>query len=236
MLSATNSYKAKIFGKLSGAHVLDTAIRELNREGRSFSTEKGIKEKELIELQGQVDKLVQIERFSTDMVEIEARLSSLSVQEGRLEAVRSLLERVKDFKATWTQEAAKEAVLNQFDTSLIAELALKIDKIKVISLLSSRIVNTELLITKQDKFQDLLAQVDLSSISVLAEKAVQVKTVRNLYIKFDKNQKELVSKTYELESTEKQYVETTKQYSHTLKEIGICPFCGVSTKDLSNVG
>jgi DNA repair ATPase RecN len=229
LLSQSNSYKAKVFGKLSGAHILDSAIREINREGRSYSTEKVIKEKELVELQGQVDKLAQIEQFALLVQEIEARLASLSVQEGRLNAIRSLFERVNGWKASWQQETAKEAVLTKVEVGNIESLLQKVSKIDTFRKLCSRISEFNLTFDKQTKLQELLTSISLDVIPVMVQKVGHNKILLDLASRIAKNQNELVSKTDELGQVEQKYQETSKQYSDMLKVAGVCPICNRST-------
>lgn len=229
LLSAPNSYKAKVFGKLSGAHILDAAIREINREGRSFSTEKAIKEKELVELQSQVDKLSQIERFSTQIVEIEEKLASLSVQESRLDAIRSLLERVKSWKVTWTQETAKQEVLEQVDLSVLSKLSVKVDNLSKIYILSGIVKQWKKDFERQNAIQSLLAGISTESLPDKVQKVERLKVIRDLNGKLYKNSVDFKYSIQELERIGKSYMEATKQYGELLKKNGVCPICGEST-------
>lgn len=235
LLAQTGSYRAKVLGKLSGANYLDFAIRELNREKRQVSAEKSGKDLELIELQGQVDQLIPIENYKEPITDIDTKLTALSAQEARLERIRSLFERVKTFKVAWEQQTAIEALISKIDTSKIAEIALKVDKIKAISTLLSRFTDFEAVNMKQNKLQSLLSQVNLSIIPILIEKNSNVKKIRDISVKLNKNQKELVSKTDELSRVEQQYQEAKEQYSTMLKNAGVCPVCNQPTTEMCNV-
>lgn len=235
LLSQPNSYKAKVFGKLSGAHILDSAIREINRESRSFSTEKGIKEKELVELQGQVDKLAQIEQFSTFVQEIEQNLASVSLQEGRLQRIAGLLERVKTWKSAWQQEIAKEAILAKVEVGNIEQLVQKSARLYTLSLLLSKITDFKTVSEKQNKLQAILTSISLDVISDVVQKVGRNKILKDLSSKILGNNAEAITTSKILQEIEQKHEETTKQYSYKLKEAGVCPICGVSTKDLTNV-
>jgi exonuclease SbcC len=235
LLSQPNSYKAKVFGKLSGAHILDSAIREINREARSFSTEKGIKEKELVELQGQVDKLAKIELFSTVVNEIEEKLASVAVQEGRIDAIRSLLERVKGWKGAWTQETTKEAALANVEVGNIEQLVQKSARLSTLSLLLGKITSFKAVSEKQSKLQSLLSAFSLDVIPEKVQKVERVKILKDIVKRITGNNTEFNSVEQNLRNTEKQHEEASKQYNNLLKEAGVCPICGVSTRDLSNV-
>jgi DNA repair protein SbcC/Rad50 len=229
LLSAVPSVRARILGKLSGADILDSSIQAINRDKRQLTAEKQSKELELVDLQAQIDKLAAVEGFSSQISDIETRLSSLSVQEARLQRIQSLFERVSQLKKAWIAETEKESILSQVDLSNIGQLAQRVDKIKKLSLFLSRKVNLEYTEQKIIKQRDLLTPVDISVIPVLAEKTSNLKRVKDLSIRINRNQKELVSKTEELKQVEQKYNEAKEQYSEMLKANGTCPICGVST-------
>lgn len=232
LLSQTGSYRAKVLGKLSGATYLDYAIRELNKEKRQTTAEKNSKEIELVEVQTQVDKLAPITAYSDLITEIEAKLSSLSLQEDRLQRIRDLFEQVKDLKGAWEREIKIEALIGQVDTSTIVDLSLKVDKIKSISLLWDKITDFKSVFDHQNKLQDLLSQIDLTSIPVLIEKSTRVGNIQSLSNTLSQVSTQISLKEIDLKETEQEYQETTRQYSDTLREAGVCPICNSNTKDL----
>jgi|SRR5579872_17774 len=231
LLSQTGSYRAKVLGKLSGATYLDYAIRELNKDKRQLTAEKNIKDLELVELQAQVLKLAAIESYSTQISALEGKLSLLTASQERVERIRSLFERVKVLKEAWTKESKKAELLGPLDLVSLDQLATRVGNIKVLSSLSSRIVNLRSTYEKQSKLQELLKPVDLSTIPILEGRTVALKTAKDLAIRVNKNQRELVSKTDELQQTEQQYKETAQQYSDMLQAAGVCPICNRSTVD-----
>jgi len=81
----------------------------------------------------------------------------------------------------------------------------------------------------QSIINNLLTPIDISVIFVLAEKTSNLKRVKDLSVRINKNQKEFVSKIDELEQVEQKYNEAKEQYSEMLKANGTCPMCGVST-------
>lgn len=232
LLSQTGSYRAKVLGKLSGATYLDHSIRSLNTEKRQTTAEKSSKDLELAELQTQLDRLTPIEAYKDQISEIEAKFTALSAQEARLERIRGLSSRVKALKASWERQTAIEALIGQIDTSKIAELGLKVDKIKVLGLLMSKFTDLRSVSERQNKLKALLSKIDPTAIPTLTEKTSRLKQIRDLYNKINKNQNELVSKTDELGQVEQKYNETKEQYSVMLKNAGICPICGTSTMEM----
>ncbi len=231
LLSQTGSYRAKVLGKLSGASYLDFAIRELNKDKRQITAEKNLKDLEIIELQTQVDKLSAIEAYSITITDLEAKLASLIVAEQRVERIRSLFERVKVLKAAWLRETKKQELLGPLDLTSIDQLAHKVDNIKALSLLFSRFTAFQSVFKQQNKLQQLLKPVDISAIPVLADRVSTLKKVKDLAVKVNKNQRELVSKTDELQQVVQQHKEAAKQYGDMLQAAGVCPICNRSTVD-----
>jgi len=185
LLSSVPSLRARILGKLSGATFLDHAIRELNKDKRQTTAEKGSKELEVVDLNSQIDKLAPIETFSSQISDIEARLSSLSVQEARLQRIQSLFERVSILRANWVAETEKEALLVNIDLSNIDQLAQRVDKIGKIRTFHSKFVNHQYTFEHQTKLQVLLTQIDLDSISQLEPKVNRVKKLIMLNDKYN---------------------------------------------------
>lgn len=231
LLSQTGSYRAKVLGKLSGATYLDHAIRELNKDKRQISGEKNLKDLEITELQTQVDKLSAIEAYSDVISALESRLVSLTCSQERVERIRSLFERVKVLKGTWTRETKKAELLGPLDLTSINSLGQRVDNIKALSLFLSKRDNLIFTYTKQCKLKELLESIDLSTIPVLEDRVSTLKRTKDLALKVSKNQQELVSKTDELQHSEQQHKEVTKQYGDMLQAAGVCPICNRSTVD-----
>jgi hypothetical protein len=231
MLGGSKSFNAKILGKLTGADVLDIAIQSLNKDKRQITAEKNLKDLEITEIQTQVDKLAAIETYSAIIVDLEAKLASLALAEERVERIRSLFERVKVLKAAWLKETKKQELLGPLDLISIDQLAHKVDNIKTLSSLSHKIVNLWLSLEKQNKLQQLLQPVDISAIPVLVERVSTLKKTKDLAAKVIKNQRELVSKTDELQQVVAQHKEAAKQYGDMLRSAGYCPICNRSTVD-----
>ncbi len=232
LLSQTGSYRAKVLGKLSGATYLDHAIRSLNTDKRRITAEKDQEDLAIVELQAQVDKFSALESFSETIANLEARLISLAAAEQRVEQIRSLLERVKVLKGSWTQEHTKFELLGAFDLTAIEKLIPKVDKIKAISLLLSKVVNFKQALLRQTKLNELLNPIDLSGIDRLAAKVVNLKIIRVLADHFNCHKMQATKITKDLEQVEQQYQETTKKYIELLRENGVCPTCNQVTNHL----
>ena len=88
---------------------------------------------------------------------------------------------------------------------------------------------------KQSKLQSLLASISLDAIPEKVQKVERVKILKDIVKRITGNNTEFNSVEQNLRNTEKQHEEASKQYNNLLKEAGVCPICGVSTRDLSNV-
>jgi len=232
LLSQTGSYRAKVLGKLSGATYLDHAIRELNKDKRRITAEKDAKDLEVIELKAQVDKYGALGALSGTISALESRLTSLTRSQERVEQIRSLLERVKVLKDSWTREHQKAELLALFDLEAVKNLTPRVDKIKAISLLLSKVVGFKRTYLQQTKLNELLNPIDLSVINRLADKAGNVKLIKDLAGRIGRNKSELVAKTNELQASEASYLETAELYTRLLKDNGVCPTCNQATNHL----
>jgi exonuclease SbcC len=232
LLSQTGSYRAKVLGKLSGATYLDHAIRELNKDKRRITAEKDAKDLETGELKGQVDKFEGLESFSGTISALESRLSDLVRSQERIEQIRSLLERVKTLRDSWTREHAKAEILGTFDLSLIEQLPPKVNKIQAISLLLGKIVSFKQTFLKENKLNELLNTIDLSGITKMADKAQHLTVIKDFSERFCKNKIQLVVMTNELLGSEAKYKETAELYTMLLRDNGVCPTCDQATNHL----
>ncbi len=231
LLSQTGSYRAKVLGKLSGATYLDHAIRELNKDKRRITAEKDAKDLETGELKGQVDKFGALESFSEVISNLEARLVSLAAAEQRVEQIRSLLERIKALRDSWTREHAKAEILSAFDLSLIEQLPPKVNKIKAISLLLGKIASFKQTFLKENKLNELLNVIDLSGISRLAEKVANFRAREKVAIHLMEQTNMVALTTLDLKQAEREHAETAKEYTDMLRDAGVCPICNRSTED-----
>ena len=229
LLTGTGSFRAKVFGKLSGATYLDHAIRELNKDKRQITAEKATKEEELVVLQAQLEKLSKIQDFGPRIAELEQKMTSLAQREDRLQRISELFKRVKVCKAAWLYETKIEALLEQIEVSKIDQLVRKSAKLYTLSLLLRKFTEFQSVYGKQSKLQDLLSKVNATQIPFLSEKVIRLKNLSELAGKVVKNKKELEIKTNELQDVEHKHSVAAQEYNGILKEAGVCPICNRST-------
>jgi len=232
LLSQTGSYRAKVLGKLSGATYLDHAIRELNKDKRRITAEKDVKDLEVIELKAQVDKYNSLEALSETISALESRLTSLTRSQERVEQIRSLLERVKVLKDSWTRERQKTDILGPLDLTRIEKLPAKVDKIKAISLLLGKVVSFKHTFLRENKLNEVLNTVDLSGINRVAEKVSVVKTKVDVGERLINKMNQVVLTASDLEQSELDYRKTAELYTSLLRDNGVCPTCNQATNHL----
>lgn len=147
MLSKPGSFKAKVLGKLSGAHYLDYALRELNKDKKNVQTEKNLKEMEALDLQTQIAKFsgLDVERAKLDQVA--GQMQRLADMHTKLEALKALFKRAQDWKARYTSEAAREEKFAALALPTAENLEALADRLRRIRDLKNRLFNNAALST-----------------------------------------------------------------------------------------
>ena len=139
LFNRSGSQKAKVFGKLSGAHYLDHAMRSLSVEKKQISVEKSLKSKELVELKLQYSTLSAVSAFSPKIQELEIKNTALDTASYRISELKALLLRVQQWKMRYTSEAQLEAVLGQAKGVEIDSVAERVQRLKELKNLQNRV-------------------------------------------------------------------------------------------------
>lgn len=130
LFNRSGSQKAKVFGHLSGAHYLDYALRNLSTEKKQISTEKNLKTQEFSLLKEQFTALESVNSFKSKLEELEAKNTVLDTAKQRVEALKSLLGRVQDWKRRYEAEIAKELLLAKAPQVEIDSVAGSVQRLK----------------------------------------------------------------------------------------------------------
>lgn len=112
LFNRSGSQKAKVFGRLSGAHYLDYALRSLNVEKRNTGVEKGLKIKELDDLRSQHSTLGKLYDYAPTMMGLIAEEGRIEEAKDYVEGLKSLFLRAQDFKRRYESEIKKEVLLS----------------------------------------------------------------------------------------------------------------------------
>jgi len=135
LLKKPGSYKAKVFGQLSGGHYLDHALRELNKDKRNLNAEKHLKETECLELE---KELMNYENLNTEKEKLDAlseRIHQVMRKMEFIQQVKQLSSRVSTWKLQYTAEIEKErkfAKINLDKGKNLDELVIKLNQLKLL--------------------------------------------------------------------------------------------------------
>jgi DNA repair protein SbcC/Rad50 len=138
LFNRSGSQKAKVFGRLSGAHYLDHALRNLNAEKKQISVEKNLKAKELEELKVQHSVLSGVSEIQPKIEELETKSATLDAASLRVVELKSLFARVLDWKRRYGIETAKESTLAQAKTVEIDPVTASVQRLKDLKQLLNR--------------------------------------------------------------------------------------------------
>ena len=137
-----------------------------------------------------------------------------------------------NYNYTFENISKQTELLSKIDLDLITQLEPKVNRVKKLVILNDKYNAWQGIYSTQEKLNTLLTPVDISVIPILAEKASNLKRVKDLSVKINRNQKELVSKADELKQVEQKYNEAKEQYSEMLRENKVCPVCNQETINL----
>lgn len=143
LLSKPGSFKAKVIGKLSSAHFLDYALRELNKDKRTLSSEKSFKESEVATLNNQLKEFSGLEAEQARLEFLKAEIASLEAKAIRIERIESLFLRAQDWKAQYIAECDKEATLAKVNVPSIDSMETLANRIKRLSALNDNLIQIE---------------------------------------------------------------------------------------------
>jgi DNA repair protein SbcC/Rad50 len=139
LLSKSGSVKAKVIGKLTGAHFLDYALREINRDKKNITTEKNLKAIELLELQKQLIDYEYIDRQKLKLDEINEKVVSTTQKYTCIEELNQLFSRVQTWKTQYHAQCDEERKLSQFNTQILDNLSREADQINRLKDISRRL-------------------------------------------------------------------------------------------------
>jgi DNA repair protein SbcC/Rad50 len=137
LFNRSGSQKAKVFGRLSGAHYLDHALRNLNTEKKQISVEKNLKTQELSLLQSQFTDLQAVNSYKSKLDELEAKNAALDAANQRVITLKALFVRVQDWKRRYGVEIEKETLLAQAPALQIDSVEVSVQRLKALKQLLS---------------------------------------------------------------------------------------------------
>lgn len=147
LITKPGAFKAKAIGRLSGSHYLDFAIRELNKDKRALSSERTIQFKSIEALEDQVAKFSSLPKLQELFTKIETKAKSIEENTQRLEKLKALLQRTKDWKTQYIEEERKLALLESVNGVELDSLGVNLESTVKIRTLDSKLerVNAEII-------------------------------------------------------------------------------------------
>lgn len=225
MLSSTGAQNARIVGTLSGAHYLDYAIRELNRDSRAISQEKTAKEKEIKELEAQIGVLRPVMSFEAPIQSVGLNINELDKAQSRIAIVKDLFERKTVLSDRWQSETKKVAILAKIEVSDISALDKRASRCTKLRGVFNKLNHIDSLMNKEGSVKKVIDNIDISSIDQMGKKLNFVEKLSVIYKKFVKLKEEYVSLSDSLVSIEKEYADACSKYKEMLSSASVCPIC-----------
>ena len=130
LLSNTGSYRAKVMGKLSKAHYIDYALRELNKDKKRLSGEKTLLEETIESLEKEVELYKGVDEQKNLLDFVRERLDRLADMEHKLDKLRDLSRRVSSWKVSYTRELAAAENLKTVVVQDTDNLTTQYDRLK----------------------------------------------------------------------------------------------------------
>jgi len=219
--------------KLATVEGFSGNIAEIETRLNSLATQ----EARLQRIRSLFERVTVLKQAWTRETEIEALLEPFKLDNiqqvmqkvAKITTLRILCSRFVNLGLSFERQNKLQALLAQIDLDFISQLEPRVNRVKKLVMLFSKYNAWQGMYHTQNLIKNLLIPVDLSVILVLAEKAFSLKRVKDLSVKLNRNQVELLDKTGELAQVEQKYNEAKEQYSDMLKANGTCPMCGVST-------
>lgn len=157
LLSKPGSYKAKVIGKLSGAHYLDYALRELNKDKKTLSAEKTIFEQELLTRQKEIIDYAGLDSEKRFLEQVEQKLSDLSALESRLLKLKELCIKSQTWKENYLREKEKSARLGNIAVDNLSTVETAAQKLTTLQKTLTKLIeldnNTKMLSAKNQQLE-----------------------------------------------------------------------------------
>lgn len=132
LLAKPGSYRAKVIGKLSGAHYLDFTLRELNKDKKNLSAEKNVLEEEKLTLQTELTQYANLDQEQQWLDSIGSKLSDIEKQQAYVGSLQQLFSRVSRWKDSYLAFSDEDEKLAQINLVGFEELSALVDHLKAL--------------------------------------------------------------------------------------------------------
>lgn len=143
LLTKSGSVKAKIFGKLTGSHLLDAVLKQINNDKKNLSSEKKVKSDDVVNLKEQLKQYSNIGELKIQLDNIGLQIQQTTKTQATLERVKTLQSRIHDWKKQYNIECDNEAKLCGFDVENLDELTSKVNLLSKIKTLQTKMYRAD---------------------------------------------------------------------------------------------
>ncbi len=140
LLSSPGSFKAKVLGKLSKAHYLDHALREINKDKKKLSAEKSLLEKEIEVLQLDLKNYDGLDATKDRLEGLGKRLDNAVELDSRLQKLLDLQRRMTTWKTAYLATVGALETLPKVDAKVLDGITSKVVELSKVRELQTKIL------------------------------------------------------------------------------------------------
>jgi exonuclease SbcC len=226
----SDTFKAKLFNKLTGNEVLDTLFKECNRE--SLSIKRNIKETEESILKQESE----LEEFSdkhdimkASLDKVQNLFNNIKLKNDRLEKLKSLKDELDNNKEQQEFIKFQLSKIKTVDKSRIEKL--KRDAEKLISLRKLQMKDEQVVCDLQEigVLKNRIKTVDVD-FDELKKRANQLSRLKELQTKIVNTEQRIEKVINSVKETEQLLGKQNKELEQIWKDNPVCPLCGMEKK------
>jgi exonuclease SbcC len=170
LLSNTGSYRAKVMGKLSKAHYIDFALRELNKDKKRLSAEKYVVEEQAGMLEEELLRYTDLDERKQALDGAGQRIERVAIMQSRLDKLKDLARRTGLWKEAYVRETEAAQDLQKLSVKDPESLVEFYDRLKKLRDLQSRVKQFKQV---YENTKTSLEQIDRSSV-LATEKYIDI--------------------------------------------------------------
>jgi len=140
LLSSPGSFKAKVLGKLSKAHYLDHALREINKDKKRLSSEKSLLEKEGEVIELDLQKYAGLDNQKAWLEALGKRVENAQELDSRLQKLKDVQRRMDEWKTSYKAIVGILETLPNVDASSLDAIGAKIVELSKVRELNRKII------------------------------------------------------------------------------------------------
>lgn len=187
LIPTTGSFKAKVIGKLSDVHLLDYALREINKGKKNLSSEKRIKLQEKEQLDDDVKQYDYLENVEKRLIDVENKLNKVVDVENRLDKLKELLERTYKWKQDYVVIKYKTDALNVLQEDVMGK---EIDRLMLLAKVGDSLNEVEKELNRCTDYEDYVTKEENKVLESYIQLLKDTGTCPSCFTELDKNKLE----------------------------------------------